>query len=151
MKRVVIIWHSKTTHTRQLVEALHDGVSQTEGVSAELIHALSPTVACFSNADLLVFATPENFGYMSGALKYFFDETYYEVEPLNLTLPYCVIVSAGTDGTNAAREIHRIMKGYGFKKIAEDNIVVGPPTPEALNAAQTFGTALAEGLLLGIY
>lgn len=150
-KRIHIVWHSKTGNTAALVNALYDGISYSNAVNCRLIDALNPSIEALTDADFVVFATPENFGYMSGGLKHFFDETYYEVEDLQLALPYFVVISAGNDGTGAAREIHRIMAGYGFKKVVDDQIVKGTPSSNDLEAITKLGIALAEGLSLGIY
>jgi multimeric flavodoxin WrbA len=150
-KHIHIVWHSKTGNTAALVKALFDGISHSETVKCKLIDALNPSIEALTDADFIVFATPENFGYMSGGLKHFFDETYYEVEELQLALPYFVVISAGNDGTGAAREIHRIMAGYGFHKVVEDQIIKGIPSQNDLDAFTELGIALAEGLSLGIY
>ena len=60
----------------------------------------------------MLFATPENFGYMSGAMKYFFDKTFYKVEQLQLNLPYAILVSAGNDGSGAITAIQRICRAF---------------------------------------
>ena len=67
----------------------------------------------------LLLGTPENFGYMSGALKDFFDRTYYPCEGKLTGLPYAIFVSAGNDGSGAVREIGRIANGYGWKAVAD--------------------------------
>src|SRR3546814_19165898 len=69
--------------------------------------------------------TPENFGYMSGLLKDFFDRTYYPAEGKTVGLPYAVLISAGNDGSGAARAIERIATGYGWRAVAEPLIVKG--------------------------
>ena len=73
----------------------------------------------------IIFGTPENFGYMSGALKDFFDRTFYQVEEKNINIPYCTFVSAGNDGTGAVSSIERIVKGYPLIKVAEPLILSG--------------------------
>ena len=101
--------------------------------------------------DALLLGTPENFGYMSGALKDFFDRTYYPCEGRLTGLPFAVFVSAGNDGTGAVREIGRIANGYGWKAVAEALIVRGTVTDADLAGAGELGEAMAAGLAMGIF
>ena len=88
---------------------------------------------------------------MSGALKDFFDRTYYPAESYQLNLPYAVFISAGNDGSGAVRDIDRIAKGYPLRKIGEPLIAVGDITPEHLEQSEEFGLAMAAGLSIGIF
>jgi len=88
---------------------------------------------------------------MSGALKDFFDRTYYPCEGKLTGLPYAVFVSAGNDGTGAVREIGRIANGYGWKVVAEALIVRKEITPADLVRAEELGEALAAGLAMGVF
>ena len=100
-------------------------------------------------ADGLIVATPENFGYLSGAVKDFLDRTYYPAEGKVDGLPYLMLVSAGNDGSGAVRALERIATGYRWKPVAEALIVRGEPDPAALAEARERGALLAAGLALG--
>ena len=102
-------------------------------------------------ADGLLLGTPENFGYMSGALKDFLDRTFYEVEGRIQPLPCAVFISAGNDGTGALRAIRRIANGYPFIEVQEPVIVQGEVTSDDLTRCEELGLALAAGLEAGIY
>jgi multimeric flavodoxin WrbA len=99
----------------------------------------------------LLLGTPEHFGYMSGALKDFFDRTYYPAEGKTQGLPYALFVSAGTDGTGTVRAVERIAIGYGWRAIATPLIVVGEPTEALLQSAHDLGATMAAGLTGGIF
>jgi len=88
---------------------------------------------------------------MSGALKDFFDRTYYPCEGRLNGLPFAVFVSAGNDGTGAVREIGRIANGYGWKAVAEALIVRKTITPVDLEHAEALGEAMAAGLAMGVF
>ncbi|MFO1427947.1 MAG: hypothetical protein U1F11_13445 [Steroidobacteraceae bacterium] len=88
---------------------------------------------------------------MSGAVKDFFDRTFYPAENRTVGLPYAVFVSAGNDGTGTVAAIERIATGYRWKRVAEPLIVVGEPTPAALDRCRELGATLAAGLALGIF
>lgn len=100
-------------------------------------------------ADAIIFGTPENFGYMSGALKDFFDRTYYPAEEYQLGKPYAIFISAGNDGTNAVREIDRICKGIPLRPVAEAVIVKGEVTEEGLQRCRELGQSIAAATAMG--
>ena len=102
-------------------------------------------------ADGLIIATPENFGYMSGAMKDFFDRTFYEVEGKLRPLPYLIIVSAGNDGSGAVRAIERIANGYPLQSIAPATVITGQPDAPAFALCRERAMTLAAGLALGMY
>ena len=97
-----------------MVEAVLNGARSPEitGVETRLLTAATAQPEDLLQADGLIVATPENFGYMSGALKDFFDRSFYEVEGKLLPLPYAIVINAGNDGSGAQRSIERIANGY---------------------------------------
>lgn len=99
----------------------------------------------------LLLGTPEHFGYMSGALKDFFDRTFYPAEGRTAGLPYALFVSAGTDGTGTVRAVERIATGYGWSAVGEPLIVVGEPDATALERARELGATLGAGVVAGIF
>ena len=128
-----------------------------------LLHAAQAGPADVLAADGYVFATPENLAAMSGQLKDFFDRSYYAVLDQVNGRPYASLVCAGSDGSNAARQIARIATGWRLKAVAEPLIVcTHAQTPEAILApkqigdddlahCRALGEALATGLVLGVY
>ena len=102
-------------------------------------------------ADALLLGTPENFGYLSGAVKDFLDRTFYEVEGKLSPLPYAMFVSAGNDGTGAVRAMERIANGYPFVAIQEPLIVKGMPQQADFAACEELGLATALGTQMGIF
>ena len=151
MKNLLIIYHSQSGNTEKLAQAVLKGCQQEIAISTKLIRAFDAKLDNLVWADGLLFGTPENFGTMSGALKDFFDRTYYPAEPYELNLPYAIFVSAENDGTGAVREIDRIAKGYPLRKIAEPLVANGDINSEHIDEAKDFGHAMAAGLALGIF
>ena len=115
------------------------------------LRAFDAAAADLLSCDGLLIGTPENFGYMSGAIKDFFDRTYDEVRERQLNLPYALFISAGNDGTGAVREIDRILKGYPMRKVAEPVIVKGEIGEDDLRACEELGETVATGLSMGIF
>ena len=102
-------------------------------------------------ADGLLLGTPENFGYMSGAMKDFLDRTFYPVEGKIQSLPYALFISAGNDGTGAVRAVRRIANGYPFTEVQAPLIAKGELTESHLATCRELGMTLAVGLDAGIY
>lgn len=153
MRNLLIVYHTQTGNTEKLAEAARAGAMDelVEGVDVRYL-----TVRCAGPDDLLwadglLLGTPENFGYMSGAMKDFFDRTFYPVEGRIISLPYAVFISAGNDGSGALRAIRRIANGYPFKEVQEPVIAQGAVTEADLQGAHDLGLALAAGLEANVY
>ena len=151
MKNLLIIYHSQSGNTQQLADQVLAGCRDEANVESRLLGAFDAGLKDLRWADGLLLGTPENFGTMSGALKDFFDRTYYPAEPYKLNLPYGIFISAGNDGSGAFREIQRIAKGYPLRLIIEPLISKGEINAEHLRLAREFGLAMAAGLDLGIF
>jgi len=102
-------------------------------------------------ADGYLLATPENFGYMSGAMKDFFDRVYYPCLDRTRSRPYGLVVRAGSDGTGAVSAVTPLATGLGWRPVLAPVIASGDLTEEHLAAAREMGGTLAAGLSAGIY
>jgi multimeric flavodoxin WrbA len=116
LKHLLIVFHSKTGNTAALADAAARGAASDEvnDVEVRMLRAAEAGPTDLLWADALLLGTPENFGYLSGALKDFLDRTFYEVEGKLSPLPYAMFVSAGNDGSGAVRAMERIANGYPF-------------------------------------
>jgi multimeric flavodoxin WrbA len=150
-KHLLIIYHTQSGNTGQMAEAVMRGSKEEADVDTRLLSAFDAGLDDLRWADGLLFGTPENFGTMSGALKDFFDRTYYPAEPYQLNLPYALFISAGNDGSGAVRDIDRIAKGYPLRKISEPVIAKGHINQQHLEQCEEFGLAIAAGLSIGIF
>lgn len=148
---LLIVYHTQSGNTGQLAEAVRQGACSEPGITVRMKRAFDSTIDDLLGCQGLLLGTPENFGTMSGALKDFFDRTYYPAEGKTVALPYAVFISAGNDGRGTVTQIERIATGYGWKRVAEPLIVRKTITPADLNAASELGAALAAGLALGIF
>lgn len=153
MAHILIAFHSQTGNTEKMARAVADGVTQARNTRAELKRALDTTSQDIRDCDAVVFCSPEYFGYMSGAMKDLFDRTYEDLkdDPRSLKKPYCIVVSAGNDGSGAVRHIERICKGYRFRKVQNPVIWKGPVTPDILALCKELGETIAEGVNAGIF
>ena len=151
MKHLSIIYHSQSGNTQQLAEAVAAGAREEEGLIVSIKTAFNAGLDDLLEADALLFGSPENFGTMSGALKDFFDRTYYPAEPHQINLPYGVFISAGNDGSGAVREIDRIALGYPLRRVAEPVIAKGEVSQQHLQQCRELGLSMAAGLAMGIF
>ena len=138
--------------TEQLRRSVEEGIREIGApLETRVRAALQCTADDLLGAAGLILGTPEHFGYMAGALKDFFDRTYYPAEGKTSGLPYALFVSAGTDGTGTVRAVERIATGYGWTAIAPALVVVGDPDAAALRAAHELGATMAAGLEANIF
>ncbi len=163
MKSLLIVFHSMTGGTRQMAQAAARGAGATGEVAVNLRHAAEAGAPDLLAADAYLFATPENLAAISGVSKDFFDRAYYPTLGRIEGRPYATMICAGSDGSNAARQIARIATGWRLREAAEPLIVcTHAQTPEAILAPKTvpatelarchaLGEAMAEGLALGVF
>ena len=152
IKHLLVVYHSKTGKNGEMAEAVQRGALHRDiSIDLRFLKASEAGVDDLLWADGMIFGTPENFGYMSGALKDFFDRTFYEVEGQVNGKPYCMLVGAGNDGIGAVTAIRRICIGYKFKEVQSPIIVVGDLVDEQRIACEELGMAMAAGLEAGIF
>jgi multimeric flavodoxin WrbA len=163
VKNVLIVYHSTTGGTLQMAEAAATGARREAGVTVRLQTASATGPQELLEADGYLFACAENLAAMSGVMKDFFDRTYYAVLDRIQGRAYATLICAGSDGTNAARQIERIATGWRLRDIAAPIIVcTHAQTPEEilrpkqigaedLARCEELGTTLAAGLALGIF
>ncbi len=97
--------------------------------------------------DGFVLGTPANIGYMSGALKHFFDQIYYPTLMAKPGAPYGLYVQGNTDTAGASRAVASIAKGWAGGEVHEPVIVIGSPGKAELEAAWDLGATVAAALL----
>ncbi len=151
MTKILIIYHSQTGHTQQMAQAVAAGAKTIEHTEVILKKACEATLDDLLDCNGLAIGTPENFGYMSGMIKDFFDRTYNDAQDKVFRKPYVVFISAGNDGTGALRAIERIALGYKFKNVFTPVIAKGKITAEILEQCRELGGTLAGGCEMGIY
>ncbi|MBM0103982.1 flavodoxin family protein [Steroidobacter sp. S1-65] len=137
--------------THEMVAAVKRGVADAgEDLELRALPALQAGVDDLLWANGLLIGTPEHFGYMAGAIKDFFDRTFYPAQGRVEGLPYAMFVSAGNDGTGAVAAIERIALGYRWKQCAEPLIVKGELSAADLQRCAELGQTFAAGLALGV-
>lgn len=122
-----------------------------EDVEVRVRDALEATQDDVLWADGYIFGTPENFGYMSGALKYFFDRIYYPCLDKIGGRPYALFIRAGNDGSGALASISRIVTGLAIREVQDPVLIAGEFDEARLAECEELGMTMAAGLEAGIF
>lgn len=151
-KHLLVVYSTQTGRTRRLADAACAGAAElADEVEVRCLKAFDAGVDDLLWADGLLIGSPENFGYLSGAIKDFLDRTYYPVEGRTIGLPYAMFVSAGNDGTGAVRALERIATGYQWKRIADPIVCQNEPGEEALARVRELGQTMAAGIAFAVF
>ena len=151
-KRLLIVAHAPSPNTKALLEAVVRGVAsaETESVEAEVLTPFQAGPDDVLAAQAIVLGTPENLGYMSGALKDFFDRIYYPCLERTQARPYALFVRAGHDGTGTVRGVTTIVTGLRWRAVREPLVCRGPFQGEFVTRCEELGALMAAGLDAGI-
>lgn len=161
MTELLIVYHSKTGGSRQMAEAAAAAAEEEAPTVLKAADEAGPDDVL--RADGYIFCAPENLAAIAGVMKDFFDRCYYPVLGRIEARPYAQMVCAGSDGTNAVRQIARIAQGWRLREVQEALIVcTHAQTPEEILAEKTIaeaelakcrdlGQALAAGLSMGAF
>jgi multimeric flavodoxin WrbA len=143
--RLLVVHHTPSMAVREMLEAIAAGTGHPDLADVEVVAepALSATVWDLLAADALVLLTPANIGYMSGALKHFFDTVYYPCMDTTRGLPWGLAVHGNTDTTGAIRSVEKIAAALRWERSADVLSVIGAPDPADVSAAKELGATLA--------
>ena len=145
MSTLLIVHHSPTPLLKAINDAVIRGASDDAitGVDVRVVPALEATVEDVLAADSYVLGTATNFGYISGALKHFFDVTYNAVREETEKRPFSYWIHGGYDTTGAERAMEPITTGLGWKLAFDPLIFLGEFLPEHGEKAEELGGTLA--------
>src|SRR3954447_11669186 len=126
---LLIVHHTPSPNCQAMLEAVVAGATAPEIENVEVVWrpalpptAAGPLAATASDvlaADACLLGTPANIGYMSGALKHFFDQIYYPCLDATQGRPYGLYVHGGSDVARAVRDVLRITGALGWEQVAE--------------------------------
>lgn len=162
MARLLVVHHSPTATVRALTAEVLAGAGDDaiEGVEVLAREALAATADDVLGADGYLLVTPANFGYMSGALKHFFDSLFLRVggaladdgsgssaAPAGGRKPFGLAVHGRYDTTGAVRSVLAITGALPWQQAAPVLEVLGEVTEDAGAAAYELGGTLAALLM----
>ena len=152
-KLLLIVHHSQSGSTSRMAEAVIRGAKceQVDGVIVRARSALEADADDLLRCDAFILGTPENFGYMSGAMKYFLDRVFYPCEGKVDGKPYALFIRAGNDGTGAVNSLRRILAGLSVREAQEPLMMVGDFDEACLADCEELGLTIAAGLEAGIF
>jgi hypothetical protein len=150
MPRLLIVHHTPSPALHSLFDAVRAGATdpQIEGVDVVARPALVANAVDVLEADGYVLGTPANLGYISGALKHFFDTIYYPCLEATVGRPYGVYIHGNDDTAGALAAVEKITTGLRWKAAQSPVSIVGQPTQPDLDACWELGAAVAAGLTL---
>ena len=152
-RHLLIVYHTQSGTTRRMADAVLRGARHPdiEGIEVRVVDPLEADADDLLWADGLILGTPENFGYMSGAMKYFLDRVYYPCLDKVNGKPYALFIRAGNDGSGAVNSIQRILKGLALKQVQDPVLVVGEFDDDRLADCEELGMTMAAGLEAGVF
>jgi multimeric flavodoxin WrbA len=147
--RLLIVHHTPSPALQAMLEAVVSGARdpQLSGIDVAVMPALAATVSDVLAADGFVLGTPANIGYMSGALKHFFDQVYYPCLQAKIGAPYGLYVHGASDTTGAARAVAAIAKGMGWAEVVSPVVSTGPVGKDVDRQCYDLGATVAANLL----
>ena len=153
MANLLVVSHTPSANTRALTDAVLRGARHpdVQGIQVRHVRPLESGAEDVRWADAVILGTTENFGYMSGALKDFFDRIYYPCLEHTEGLPYALFIRAGLDGLGTRSAVERIVTGLKWRAVQEALILQGDYQDEFVAQCEELGTTVAAGLEAGIF
>jgi multimeric flavodoxin WrbA len=148
MPTLLIVHHTPSPALQAMFEAAIAGArtDEIEGVEVVIRPALTAAPVDVLEADGYLLGTPANIGYMSGALKHFFDGIYYPCLEATRRRPYGLYVHGGLDTTGAVRAVESITTGLAWRAVRRPVAVTGTPTKQDLDACWELGALLSAAV-----
>jgi multimeric flavodoxin WrbA len=150
MKPILVVANTPSKNSMSLRNAVQLGIEGCE-YPAIVKPPLETTANDVLSCGGIIIGTTENFGYMSGQIKDFFERIYYPCLEKTQALPWALFIKAGLDGTGATKSVEKIVIGLKWKSIQEPLLLKGGFQEEFTKECQTLGAGMAEGLKLGIF
>jgi len=152
-KRLLIVAHAPSPNTRAMLDAAAEGARSPdiEGVEVDARSPFDTTPEHVLGAGAIILGTTENLGYMSGALKDFFDRIYYPCLEETQGLAYALYIRAGHDGTGTRRAVQTIVTGLRWRAVQEPLTCRGAWNEGFVDQCRELGMAMAAGLEAGVF
>jgi flavorubredoxin len=148
MPRLLVVHHTPSPALEAMFEAAVSGArtDEIDGIEVVIRPALTAAAVDVLEADGYLLGTPANIGYMSGALKHFFDGIYYPCLEATRRRPYALYVHGASDTGGAVRAVESIATGLQWQKVRPAVSVTGPPGRADLESCWELGALLAAGI-----
>ena len=153
MQNLLIVSNLPSPNTRLLADAIVRGANH-EDIDSVTVRFLQPLEAGADDvlkAQGIIIGTTENFGYMSGQIKDFFERIYYPCLEKTQGLPYSLYVKGGLDGTGAKQSVEKIITGLRWRQVCDPLVMRGEFKQQWLTECEDFGLFLSAGLEANIF
>ena len=152
-KKLLIVSNTPSPNTQALADAAVRGASNPEigSIEVKFLSPLDATADDVINCDAILLGTTENFGYMSGAMKDFFDRIFYPCLEHTEALPYAIYIRAGLDGKGTEVAMQKIISGLKWKQVQDILLCHGEYKSEFIEQVEELGMSMAAGLDAGIF
>jgi flavorubredoxin len=146
---LLIVHHTPSPATAELFDAVLRGATDPRVTGVDVVRraALAATASDVLAADAIILGTPANIGYMSGALKHFFDQVYYPILDDTRGRPYGLYVHGNLGTEGAVKAVESITDGLGWKRAAAPVEIIGTPSKAALERCWELGATLAATIM----
>lgn len=153
MKNLLVVSNMPSDNTARLAKAVVRGARHEDIENVQVVHKapLDANASDVLNAHGIVIGTTENFGYMSGLVKDFFERIFYECLEHTEALPYALYIRAGNDGTGTRIAVEKIITGLKWKAVQAPLILQGEYTESFEQKCEELGTTMSAGLDNGIF
>lgn len=151
-KQLLIVAHSPSPNTEQMRNQLYIGAdtAETSNIETTCLSPFDTTPDNVLTSDAIILFTPENLGYMSGAIKDWFDRIYYPCLEQKQGLPYALCIRAGHDGTGTTRAIETITTGLRWRLAQPTLLCKGSFQEDFLTQCRDLGAYMAIALDNGV-
>jgi len=150
MNPLLIVANTPSENTLAIRNAVQRGAMESN-VPVTVKPPLETTASDVLSCSGIIIGTTENFGYMSGQIKDFFERIYYPCLENTEALPWALYVKAGLDGTGATRSVEKIVTGLKWRAVQEPLLLHGEFREAFTSDCEALGAGMAEGLKLGIF
>ncbi len=151
-KNILFIHHSPSKNTKKLSKLVENKITNvTPNVNLTILNLIETNTSSFREIDGLIIGTTENFGYMSGLTKDFFDRCYDDLKDKTEGLPIIYYIRAGLDGEGCKVALNKILSGLRWRQVLPPLILKGSWQEGYMKQLEKFALTFASGIELGIY
>jgi len=151
MKTLLIVSHTPSPNTLRLKLAMEKAIGEiVDDIGVVSLSAFETTTEHVLQCDAIILFTPENLGYMSGALKDFFDRIYYPCLEAKQGLAMALVVRAGHDGTGTVRAVNTICTGLKWNMVQPALVCRGEWQEQFVEQCTELASTIAASLDCGI-
>ncbi len=146
MAMVLVVYHSLSGNTEEMAEALAEGAKSVPTTEVVLKRAFDATLEDLLRCSAVAFGTADYFSYIAGALKDFFDRTYYPSQGKVTGKPYAAFATGGGGGETVLAVLDRLCGSFKLRKAVNGVSAAGVPSSEVLKECREAGKRLAKSV-----